>query len=113
MGRHSLPDDYGAGAADPRARARRHTGAVATVLALTVAGAPRRRWPRPTTSPRPPSGWPWALLTQLRKPADPRRPVPLIVIAVGPEAHQQAAERIAGRPAARATRSTARPRSTR
>ncbi|MFG2385985.1 VWA domain-containing protein [Streptomyces avermitilis] len=37
MGRHSLPDDYGAGAADPRARARRRTVAVATVLVLTVA----------------------------------------------------------------------------
>ncbi|MGW7047910.1 substrate-binding and VWA domain-containing protein [Streptomyces avermitilis] len=37
MGRHSLPDDYGAGAADPRARARRRTVAIATVLVLTVA----------------------------------------------------------------------------
>ncbi|MEU9288195.1 substrate-binding and VWA domain-containing protein [Streptomyces sp. NPDC048275] len=37
MGRHSLPDEYGAGAADPRPRARRRTVAVATVLVLTVA----------------------------------------------------------------------------
>lgn len=38
MGRHSLPDQYGAGASDPRPRARRRTVAVATVLVLTVAG---------------------------------------------------------------------------
>lgn len=38
MGRHSLPDEYGAGAADPRPRARRRTVAIATVLVLTVAG---------------------------------------------------------------------------
>ncbi|WP_458242571.1 substrate-binding and VWA domain-containing protein [Streptomyces sp. MAI_2237] len=38
MGRHSLPDHYGAGASDPRPRARRRTTAVATVLVLTVAG---------------------------------------------------------------------------
>ncbi|MFE2568046.1 substrate-binding and VWA domain-containing protein [Streptomyces mirabilis] len=37
MGRHSLPDAYGAGAADPRPRARRRTVAIATVLVLTVA----------------------------------------------------------------------------
>lgn len=36
MGRHSLPDEYGAGAADPRPRARRRTVAIATVLVLTV-----------------------------------------------------------------------------
>ncbi|MGW3142538.1 substrate-binding and VWA domain-containing protein [Streptomyces sp. NPDC001139] len=38
MGRHSLPDHYGAGASDPRPRARRRPTAVATVLVLTVAG---------------------------------------------------------------------------
>ncbi|MFD8306015.1 substrate-binding and VWA domain-containing protein [Streptomyces sp. NPDC059690] len=38
MGRHSLPDHYGAGGSDPRPRARRRTMAVATVLVLTVAG---------------------------------------------------------------------------
>lgn len=38
MGRHSLPDEYGAGASDPRPRARRRTVAIATVLVLTVAG---------------------------------------------------------------------------
>ncbi|PBC65351.1 hypothetical protein BKI49_04545 [Streptomyces sp. Tue6028] len=37
MGRHSLPDEYGAGAADPRPRARRRNVAIATVLVLTVA----------------------------------------------------------------------------
>ncbi|MER5756458.1 hypothetical protein [Streptomyces sp. NPDC002088] len=37
MGRHSLPDQYGAGTADPRPRARRRTVAVTTVLVLTVA----------------------------------------------------------------------------
>ncbi|MFG2313081.1 substrate-binding domain-containing protein [Streptomyces sp. NPDC048566] len=38
MGRHSLPDRPRAGAADPRARARRRTVAVAAVLVLTGAG---------------------------------------------------------------------------
>src|SRR4051794_34517229 len=38
MGRHSLPDQYGAGRSDPRPRARRRTTAVATVLVLVVAG---------------------------------------------------------------------------
>ncbi|MCH5674611.1 substrate-binding domain-containing protein [Streptomyces gilvus] len=38
MGRHSLPDQYGAGASDPRPRARRRTVAIATVLVLTAAG---------------------------------------------------------------------------
>ncbi|MFF4253474.1 substrate-binding and VWA domain-containing protein [Streptomyces sp. NPDC001663] len=38
MGRHSLPDQYGAGRSDPRPRARRRTVAIATVLVLTVAG---------------------------------------------------------------------------
>jgi len=38
MGRHSLPDQYGAGGSDPRSRARRRTVAVTTVLVLTVAG---------------------------------------------------------------------------
>ncbi|MEU6350723.1 substrate-binding and VWA domain-containing protein [Streptomyces sp. NPDC047072] len=38
MGRHSLPDQYGAGGSDPRPRARRRTVAVATVLVLAVAG---------------------------------------------------------------------------
>ncbi|MFJ3673212.1 substrate-binding and VWA domain-containing protein [Streptomyces sp. NPDC090106] len=38
MGRHSLPDQYGAGGSDPRPRARRRSVAVATVLVLTVAG---------------------------------------------------------------------------
>ncbi|MFI5677682.1 substrate-binding and VWA domain-containing protein [Streptomyces cellulosae] len=38
MGRHSLPDQYGAGGSDPRPRARRRSAAVATVLVLTVAG---------------------------------------------------------------------------
>jgi len=37
MGRHSLPDQYGAGGSAPRPRARRRTAAVATVLVLTVA----------------------------------------------------------------------------
>ncbi|MFF1813561.1 hypothetical protein ACFVXW_31390 [Streptomyces sp. NPDC058251] len=37
MGRHSLPDEYGVGAADPRPRGRRRNVAVATVLVLTVA----------------------------------------------------------------------------
>ncbi|MFF4350063.1 substrate-binding and VWA domain-containing protein [Streptomyces sp. NPDC001530] len=37
MGRHSLPDEYGAGATDPRPRARRRNVAIATVLVLTVA----------------------------------------------------------------------------
>lgn len=40
MGRHSLPDQYGAGGSDPRRSARRRTTAVAAVLVLTVvAGA--------------------------------------------------------------------------
>ncbi|MFE7446227.1 substrate-binding and VWA domain-containing protein [Streptomyces chartreusis] len=38
MGRHSLPDQYGAGGSDPRRRARRRTVAIATVLVLAVAG---------------------------------------------------------------------------
>lgn len=38
MGRHSLPDQYGAGGSDPRPRARRRSVAIATVLVLTVAG---------------------------------------------------------------------------
>ncbi|MFF5498768.1 substrate-binding and VWA domain-containing protein [Streptomyces aquilus] len=38
MGRHSLPDQYGAGRSDPRPRARRRSVALATVLVLTVAG---------------------------------------------------------------------------
>jgi len=38
MGRHSLPDQYGAGGSDPRPRTRRRTVALATVLVLTVAG---------------------------------------------------------------------------
>ncbi|MGW3668299.1 substrate-binding and VWA domain-containing protein [Streptomyces sp. NPDC005141] len=38
MGRHSLPDAYRAGTADPRIRARRRNVAVATALVLTVAG---------------------------------------------------------------------------
>jgi ABC-type molybdate transport system substrate-binding protein len=38
MGRHSLPDQYGAGRSDPRPRARRRSVAIATVLVLTVAG---------------------------------------------------------------------------
>ena len=38
MGRHSLPDQYGAGASDPRPRARRRTAAIAAILVLTVAG---------------------------------------------------------------------------
>ncbi|MFJ7071121.1 substrate-binding and VWA domain-containing protein [Streptomyces sp. NPDC098781] len=43
MGRHSLPDQYGAGGSgprrhDPRSRGRRRTLAVATALVLTVAG---------------------------------------------------------------------------
>ncbi|MFJ9019271.1 hypothetical protein ACIRPU_04660 [Streptomyces sp. NPDC102259] len=38
MGRHSLPDQYGAGGSDPRPRLRRRTVAVATALVLTVAG---------------------------------------------------------------------------
>lgn len=40
MGRHSLPDEYGSGAADPRPRARRRNVAIATVLVLTVAAGP-------------------------------------------------------------------------
>ncbi|MEU6065101.1 substrate-binding and VWA domain-containing protein [Streptomyces sp. NPDC047082] len=38
MGRHSLPDRYRAGTADPRPRARRRSVAIATALVLTVAG---------------------------------------------------------------------------
>ncbi|WP_406433343.1 substrate-binding and VWA domain-containing protein [Streptomyces sp. NBC_00631] len=38
MGRHSLPDQHRAGAADPRPRVRRRTVAMATALVLTVAG---------------------------------------------------------------------------
>ncbi|MHC3472307.1 substrate-binding and VWA domain-containing protein [Streptomyces sp. 7R007] len=38
MGRHSLPNQYGAGVSDPRPRARRRSVAIATVLVLTVAG---------------------------------------------------------------------------
>ncbi|MES5823977.1 substrate-binding and VWA domain-containing protein [Streptomyces sp. RG80] len=38
MGRHSLPDQYGAGGSDPRPRARRRTVAMVTVLVLTAAG---------------------------------------------------------------------------
>ncbi|WP_210585937.1 substrate-binding and VWA domain-containing protein [Streptomyces sp. GESEQ-35] len=38
MGRHSLPDQYGAGRSDPRPRARRRTVAVATALVLAIAG---------------------------------------------------------------------------
>lgn len=38
MGRHSLPDQYGAGGSDPRRRARRRTTAIATVLVLAAAG---------------------------------------------------------------------------
>ncbi|MFF4805893.1 substrate-binding and VWA domain-containing protein [Streptomyces sp. NPDC001351] len=38
MGRHSLPDQYGAGGSAPRPRARRRTVAVAAVLVLAVAG---------------------------------------------------------------------------
>lgn len=43
MGRHSLPDQYGAGGSDPRRRglrrgARRRTVVIATALVLTVAG---------------------------------------------------------------------------
>ncbi|WP_043218574.1 substrate-binding and VWA domain-containing protein [Streptomyces sp. 351MFTsu5.1] len=39
MGRHSLPDQYGAGGSDPRPRSgRRRTVAVATVLVLAAAG---------------------------------------------------------------------------
>ncbi|GHH28711.1 substrate-binding and VWA domain-containing protein [Streptomyces lanatus] len=38
MGRHSLPDQYGAGVSDPRRRARRRTVAIATALVLAVAG---------------------------------------------------------------------------
>ncbi len=38
MGRHSLPDQYGAGGSDPRPRLRRRTVALATALVLTVAG---------------------------------------------------------------------------
>ncbi|MFD6836172.1 substrate-binding and VWA domain-containing protein [Streptomyces diastaticus] len=37
MGRHSLPDEYGAAAPDPRPRARGRTVAIATVLVLTAA----------------------------------------------------------------------------
>ncbi|WP_406703724.1 substrate-binding and VWA domain-containing protein [Streptomyces albidoflavus] len=37
MGRHSLPDEYGAAAPDPRPRARGRTVAIATVLVLAVA----------------------------------------------------------------------------
>ncbi|MEU7660423.1 substrate-binding and VWA domain-containing protein [Streptomyces lincolnensis] len=38
MGRHSLPDQYGAGAGDPRPRTHRRTVILATALVLTVAG---------------------------------------------------------------------------
>lgn len=38
MGRHSLPDQYGAGGSDPRPRSRRRTVAIATALVLAVAG---------------------------------------------------------------------------
>ncbi|MFI9757539.1 substrate-binding and VWA domain-containing protein [Streptomyces sp. NPDC051963] len=38
MGRHSLPDQYGAGRSDPRPRARRRTVVVATALVLAIAG---------------------------------------------------------------------------
>lgn len=38
MGRHSLPDQYGAGGSDPRPRIRRRAVALATALVLTVAG---------------------------------------------------------------------------
>ncbi|MER6959349.1 substrate-binding and VWA domain-containing protein [Streptomyces sp. NPDC000618] len=38
MGRHSLPDERGAGGSDPRPRIRRRTVALATALVLTVAG---------------------------------------------------------------------------
>ncbi|MGW2516256.1 substrate-binding and VWA domain-containing protein [Streptomyces sp. NPDC001617] len=38
MGRHSLPDQYGAGGSGPRPRVRRRQVAIATVLVLTVAG---------------------------------------------------------------------------
>ncbi|MFI6558640.1 substrate-binding and VWA domain-containing protein [Streptomyces sp. NPDC050534] len=38
MGRHSLPDQYGAGRSDPRPRARLRTVAVTAALVLTVAG---------------------------------------------------------------------------
>jgi Mg-chelatase subunit ChlD len=38
MGRHSLPDQYGAGGSDPRPRTRRRTVALATALVLAVAG---------------------------------------------------------------------------
>ncbi|MFF7331601.1 substrate-binding domain-containing protein [Streptomyces sp. NPDC008150] len=37
MGRHSLPDGFGAGASDPRPRTRGRTVALATALVLTVA----------------------------------------------------------------------------
>ncbi|MCX4760480.1 substrate-binding and VWA domain-containing protein [Streptomyces sp. NBC_01275] len=39
MGRHSLPDQYGAGGSDPRPRRRRRSVALATALVLTVAGS--------------------------------------------------------------------------
>ena len=38
MGRHSLPDQYGAGAGDPRPRTHRRAVILATALVLTVAG---------------------------------------------------------------------------
>jgi len=38
MGRHSLPNQYGAGVSDPRPSARRRTVAIATALVLAVAG---------------------------------------------------------------------------
>ncbi|MDH6221321.1 substrate-binding and VWA domain-containing protein [Streptomyces pseudovenezuelae] len=38
MGRHSLPNQYGAGVSDPRPSARGRTVAIATALVLTVAG---------------------------------------------------------------------------
>ncbi|KAB2971610.1 VWA domain-containing protein [Streptomyces sp. SS1-1] len=38
MGRHSLPDQYGAGSGDPRRRAFRRRLALVTAVALTVAG---------------------------------------------------------------------------
>ncbi|MFF3849729.1 substrate-binding and VWA domain-containing protein [Streptomyces sp. NPDC002328] len=39
MGRHSLPDQYGAGGSDPRVRSRRRTVALAAALVLVVAGS--------------------------------------------------------------------------
>ncbi|MFD4630530.1 substrate-binding domain-containing protein [Streptomyces sp. NPDC058284] len=38
MGRHSLPDEHGAAAPDPRSRARGRTIAIATALVLVIAG---------------------------------------------------------------------------